>query len=670
MSKFYDKSWLWFLAAFLLYVNTLGHEYTIDDLIVVEKNKLTQEGLSAIPEIFSHSYLFGYDGREDESYRPLALTTFAIERDLFDASPFASHLIQVLLYGLTILVLFKFLFQLFGEKKGYLAATVTLLFMLHPIHTEVVANVKSRDELLCALFLFASLFQFHKWLKNKGRMNLVFSVVLYFLATLSKETAVPGLILFPAIIWFFEKGSLSQTVRGSLFMILPLGIYSLLRTVVLSDVLIKDPIDPVANSLVLAESASELISTNLGVFAKYVQLAVFPVHMSWDYSISHFPLIGFSDVTALIGLLLLGGTITLLIYGVLRRSLYGFGALIFISTFVITSNFLFLINCVLGERFLFIPVLGVLLIAVVFTDQLIHKKNNAKGIVPAVLILISLYFGVRTILRNVDWKNNISIYEAGVSVVPNSVKTQFNLGTEYLEQGLSSSTAQLKTEWFTKSIKHFDLARNSYPKYVNVYENMIFVYGELSKLNADTLERKQLLLKGRELALYSLDTLRLIKTSLSQNASFVLTELIAIERDSGLRGGYLKELLQVVRKKQDYSADDLHNEMYALFELNKKEELILLIEKKGPEFPEKAGLVSEMSKQYFNRQDFESSLRILDVYLIMMPDDLSSLSNKGMLLEILGKRQEAIKVYEQVLRKDPNNVHTLQLFNQLKKNGI
>lgn len=666
MSKYYNKSWLWFLGAFLLYVNTLGHEYTIDDLIVVEKNKLTQEGISAIPEIFSHSYLFGYDGREDESYRPLVLTTFALERDLFDASPFASHLVQVLLYGLTILILFKLLLQLFGENKSHLAAIVALLFMLHPIHTEVVANVKSRDELLCALFLFTALLHFHKWLRNKERINLIFSAFFYFLATLSKETAVPAVILFPAIIWFFEKGSLSQTVRGSLFMILPLGVYALLRTVILSDVLIKDPIDPVANSLVLAEGTSELISTNLGVFTKYVQLAVFPVQMSWDYSISHFPLTGFSNVSSVVGLLILGGLLFLLFYGAVRRSIVGFGALIFVATFAITSNFFFLINCVLGERFLFIPVLGVLLIAVVFMDELIRKKNSLKKMALTILVLFSLYFGIRTILRNADWKNNISIYEAGVSVVPNSVKTQFNLGTEYLEQGLSSSNAQLKTEWFTKSIEHFDHARNIYPKYANVYENMIFVYGEMSKLNSDTLARKQLLLKGRDLALYSLDTLQLKKASLSQNASFVLTELIAIEKNSDLREVYLTELLQVIRKKQEYTEDDLHNEMYALFELNKTAELISLIEKKGPNFPEKAGLVSEMSKQYFNRQDFISSLKILDVYLIMMPEDLSSLSNKGMLLEILGKKQEAILVYEQVLSKDPNNAHTLQLYNQLK----
>ena len=155
--KWISTWWFWCGLSFLLYVNTLKHEYTIDDLIVVTSNKLTQQGVSAIPDIFSHSYMFGYNGREDESYRPLTLTTFALEKSMFDANSSASHFIQVLLYALTILVLFRYLVRLLGEDRLTLVALITLLFAVHPLHTEVVANVKSRDELMCALFLFLSL---------------------------------------------------------------------------------------------------------------------------------------------------------------------------------------------------------------------------------------------------------------------------------------------------------------------------------------------------------------------------------------------------------------------------------------------------------------------------------------------------------------------------------
>jgi tetratricopeptide (TPR) repeat protein len=119
--KVLEKWWFWFALSFITYANTLNHDYTIDDLIVVTSNKMTQEGIGGIPELFKHSYLFGYDGREDESYRPVTLASFAVEKSFLDAKPAASHFVQVLLYGLCMIVVFKYLSRLFGEeKKDYL----------------------------------------------------------------------------------------------------------------------------------------------------------------------------------------------------------------------------------------------------------------------------------------------------------------------------------------------------------------------------------------------------------------------------------------------------------------------------------------------------------------------------------------------------------------------
>jgi hypothetical protein len=50
----------------------------------------------------------------------------------------------------------------------------------------------------------------------------------------------------------------------------------------------------------------------------------------------------------------------------------------------------------------------------------------------------------------------------------------------------------------------------------------------------------------------------------------------------------------------------------------------------------------------------------------MRPDDLSSESNKGMLLEILGRKNEALVIYEGILKRDPNQLHTKQLYEKLK----
>jgi tetratricopeptide (TPR) repeat protein len=663
--KTLEKWWFWFGVSFLLYANTLNHAYTIDDLIVVTSNKLTQEGASAIPDIFQHSYLFGYDGREDESYRPLTLTTFALEKSFFDAKPGVSHLMQVLLYGLCIVVLFKFLTNLFGEGKTKLVIAITALFMLHPIHTEVVANVKSRDELLSALFLFLALWLYSKWILQKNFMFILLSLLSFFAATLSKETAVLGVLLFPATAYYMLGANSIETVKKSLVYAIPFLVYFGVRALVLSDVLITDPIDPVANSLALAQSGGEQFTSNLAIFAKYMQLSVFPVQLSWDYSIATFPLVGFGTLSSIIGFLTLNIILGMLVFGLIKRNLIGFGALIFASTFALTSNFFFLINCTLGERFLFMPVLGIIIVIVLLIDQLL--KDRPKTISITLLGIFSVFFVGRTITRNSDWKENLSIYESGTAVSPNSVKAHFNLGTEYLEQGNRTSNAADKMNWYSRSLTEFTTAKEIYPKYVNTFENMGFVYAELGKIGASKTESITYYKKGLTELNTAIDSLKLDKPSLFQNKFFILEQLISLSSDEKEKQGLMLQMVQTVDMIRLKSADDYQRQLYYLRLLKQDDELIKVSEKLIKLYPDGKAYLLQLSEEFFKEQQFEKSLRLMTIYVKYTPNDLSAKSNLGMLLEILGKKKEALKIYEEILEVDGNQTHTRDLYEKLKR---
>ena len=643
----------------------MNHSYVIDDMIVVNNNSLTKEGISSIPEIFKHSYLFGYDGREDESYRPLTLSTFAIERSLFDANSSMSHFVQILLYGLCILLLFKLLSEIFPKEKSYLIYIVTGLFLVHPIHTEVVANVKSRDELLCALFLFWSLLFFVKYVKSKKIGQIVLSAVLFFLATLSKETAVPSIILFPALNWVMNKDNLKQVVLNSVVFFVPLLIYIGIRTSVLSDVLIQDPIDPVANSLVLANSTSELFASNFAIFSKYVQLLILPLNLSWDYSISTFETVGFDSILALIGLLLLLVIVGLMLIGLWKRSFVGFGALLFLATFSVTSNFFFLINCVLGERFMFIPLLGFLLMLIPLLDKLNTSIKNKK-IILIPLLLIAVFYVGRTATRNMDWKDNLSIYESGTSISPNSVKAHFNLGTEYLQQGNLSSDSLARTQWYEKAKQSLNTARSIYPKYANIYENLGYILIEQGKLTVNPDQKRKFFDEGLTVLNVAIDSFDLKKNSLFINKYYVLEQFSLLENDSLKKNEYYLEMLKTVQAKEDQDAEDFHRQVYLMTQLKMEDELLKYAQENSINFPEKADLISELAKRYFSTSEFETSLKYMVLYTHMRPDDLSSESNKGMLLEILGRKNEALLIYEGILKRDPNQLHTKQLYEKLK----
>ncbi|MES2799838.1 MAG: hypothetical protein V4638_07465 [Bacteroidota bacterium] len=665
-----NKWWFWMGLVVVLYGNTLGHEYVIDDQIVVTNNSLTKEGISAIPEIFKHSYLFGYDGREDESYRPLTLATFAVERSLFDANPASSHLIQVLLYGLLIFVVFQFL-KLFLKDKlslGWIFIS-TLLFAIHPIHTEVVANVKSRDELLCALFLFSSLLFYVKYLDRKalsenGNRFLLIALSLFFLAALSKETAIPAIVLFPVIAWI---SSGKKHLLSSICLLAPLGIYFLIRITVLSDVLIADKIDPVANSLALATSTSELLSSNFAIFGKYLQLMFFPWQLSWDYSVAQLPIVSFGSISSMLGLISMLMIIILAAIGTIKRNVAGFGAMLFLSTFVATSNFLFLINCPLGERFMFIPLLGLILLVIYFLQKLSLKVEQSANAMKYFSIGVVLLFAVRTIIRNQDWKNNLQIYQSGVAICPKSVKTNFNLGTEYITQSKGQTLPQLKSDFLDSAIVYLTKAELAFNAYPNIYENKSYALAELSKMeNADTLKKKEYLLAAKSTIDFALDSLQLYKVNLIQNQYFNINALIQIEKDEKQRENLFEALLLLTKKAKKIAQDDYHNAFYALLNLHRKQELIEHIVKHGANFPELIGLTSEQALKYFDEKDYSSAIRLINVYMQVVPKDLGMKTNLGMMYELSGEKEMAKKIYQEVLAVEPQNVKAQTLLGNLR----
>ena len=156
-----------FLVAFGLYANTLSHGYVLDDRVVITGNTYTQAGFAGIGDLLTTDSFRGFLGRDVEElaggrYRPLSLVTFAIEGALFGDSPAVAHLGNVLLFALCCVVLLGVLQELLGERSGPLSGlsvpfASALLFAVHPIHTEVVANIKGRDEILALLGSLGSL---------------------------------------------------------------------------------------------------------------------------------------------------------------------------------------------------------------------------------------------------------------------------------------------------------------------------------------------------------------------------------------------------------------------------------------------------------------------------------------------------------------------------------
>lgn len=234
-----------FAFSFLLYFNSIFNDYNLDDELVTQNHRLTSKGISAIPEIFSSPYYQDQSGYKYE-YRPIVLTTFAIEHSLFGEHAVVSHFINTLLYSLMCVLLLLVLRKLLIGYGNILSFLITLLFASHPVHTEVVASIKNRDEILSLGFALLSLYYAIAWAGKKQRLQLV-AVLLFFMAgILSKSSAITFAIIIPILLVLFTRISFDSLFIVTFLLAVPATLFSrsgtLVQQVILSILLLASSV--------------------------------------------------------------------------------------------------------------------------------------------------------------------------------------------------------------------------------------------------------------------------------------------------------------------------------------------------------------------------------------------------------------------------------------------
>lgn len=442
----YTKWFPWIAAAFafLLYINTLNHGYVLDDDTVMAKNTIVTKGMKAIPEIMTTAYRKGAWDRQESLYRPLSLIFFAVEWQITPNQPFLGHFINILLYTLSIYLLYMLLRQWMPQKHPLLILTITLLFTAHPLHTEVVANIKSRDEILGLLFSILSLKHFHKYQDTPLLKHLALGSICFLLAILSKESAITLFAVVPLSVYFFNTMDYKKLMIVMAALLISVIIYFILRKIALGGLVNFNKIDVLNNSLAAAENPSDRIATAVMLVGYYLLLFIFPHPLSFDYSLNTFPTISFSDYRFIMTM----GVLFVLLFYILKnfrkKDVIVFGILFFGITLSIVSNIFLLIEATLAERFLFLPSLG-LCVAVVFLMEKefrfsVDKEASFANIfreykwMVLLMVFILLLFSVKTVSRNADWKDNLTLFTADKEHNPKSYRVLSAYAFEFTKQ--------------------------------------------------------------------------------------------------------------------------------------------------------------------------------------------------------------------------------------------
>jgi len=496
----------------MLYANTLTHDYALDDAIVIYDNQFTSKGIAGIPDIFRYDTFTGfwmtsYPGvsaekiQEDKKlvaggrYRPLSLATFAMELQVFgDKStlkgenpkitgrPYISHFNNIILYILTTLLLYKILVRLIPPKpetRWYISLpfVVSVLFLAHPIHTEAVANIKGRDEILTLLGSLLALWFTLKYLDTRKFINLIFSGVSLFLGLLSKENAITFLAVIPLTVYYFSKHKFVKTLGAYVPLLIAAGVFLLIRYSILGGGRgEKEIAEELMNNPFLYASVGEKFATIFLTLGKYLQLLFFPHPLTYDYYPKQIPIVGWNDwrpVVTLLAYLALG---FYAIWGMIKkRDLISYSIWFYIIPLSVVSNIFFPVGTFMNERFIFISSIGFcILMGWIITGPLLQLSETLKMkatslSIPLLCILLVLYSG-KTFSRNKAWENDFVLFTTDVKTSYNSAKSTCSAGGKLIEQAQKSEIKKdtaIHNQYCRDAIKYLEQSIQIYPEYVD-----------------------------------------------------------------------------------------------------------------------------------------------------------------------------------------------------------
>ncbi len=426
-----------FLMAVLAYVPTLRNGFVFDDHFMIEENPSIRS-LRQLPRILTTEYWGTATGDariagKSNLYRPLVIVSLALNYAVGGLDPLGYHAVNILLHAGVSLAVYGL-----GARLGVSREAATIaaaLFAVHPLHTEVVAEIVGRAELLMALGVLLALAGF-AWGGVGGRLG---SLAAFALALLAKEQAV----VLPAVLALHEFSrwqgvTASQRwgalARNVLLRLLPyagiLAGYFLIRAWVLGWAAV--PVPDALDNPVAAVSRAPRILTALAVAGRYLTLCLWPAPLSPDYSYNQIPLAGSPlDGRVVWGVLLWGSLLALAARSFIRgKGAAGFAVGFTLLTFLPVSNLFIPIGTIMGERLFYLPSVGLCWLAGLGCAAIRGRirRPRLRQMRWAVLggVLVSLT--AQTVRYGRIWRDAFSLFSHGVSVAPNSAKMHHSMG--------------------------------------------------------------------------------------------------------------------------------------------------------------------------------------------------------------------------------------------------
>lgn len=407
------------LLAVVVYLPATQNRFALDDVQIVQRNAAAHS-VGAALGAFADPYWPPEHGVGQ--WRPVVIGSFALDWQLSGGSTTWLHASNILLHALVTALVVLFLAR-YATVIGALAGGI--LFAVHPVHVEAVANLVGRAELLAAAGLLGALLfaravrkrraaQAATWLQETG---LLASVAF---ALLSKEHAVIAI----ALLWLDERAGAAKPGR------LPIRDY--VATAVLTGLWLvaRHFVDRGASFGNVAPTFIQLgavgrISTMLPVVFVVLRLMVWPWDLSYDYRPQVIERTEHPTLLGAFGLIVLAALLALAWLAWRRNRGVTLGLLVFLLAWLPTSNFLFPTGIVLSERTLYLSSVGVALLTACGADALARRGGTRAALLAAAVL--ALPFAARAWTRESVWQSTRRLVLSAMATQPQSYAVRESL---------------------------------------------------------------------------------------------------------------------------------------------------------------------------------------------------------------------------------------------------
>lgn len=460
-----------FVVALITYINIFNHDFNLDDSIIQKNLPSVEEGIAGCFQVFKNTF-------DHIDYRPVSLFTFSIEQLIFgQIYSSISHIINFFLFFCCAYLLFRFISRLELKHAPVIAFIATLLFIAHPIHSNVVSSIKNRDCLLSFIFGFAALnallsyLQTDRWTLWKTIRQMLLVFIFFTIATLSKLDATSYIILLPLTFLFFAKEKLPMRIAQSfslgylLFFSFVLTRVTFINRVILTaEEAAKAPPIPIKfteNPLVVYPGLWAKISTAFTSMLYYLKFHFIPKGYYFFFGYDTIEISAGFTTLSWLGLGLSVVLLILFIASIKRRPIIAYGIAFFVGGLAYCLNIYQPVSGIVAPRLAFIASAGfciafssAVVLAITTISIRIKKENAIKTISIVTALVLSILLIPFTISRNNVWKNDQSLIEKDIPHLEKSFEAQrIAIGYYNLLSG-QQTDIRLGKHYVGKSLEH------------------------------------------------------------------------------------------------------------------------------------------------------------------------------------------------------------------------